>query len=141
MAAESPREAVLPLDTNTTACSLCESTRDTATEAEADPDSDRPCYCRISGVVALLGKKYTLPIIGLLEAREPLRYGEIEDQLSIASSSTLATRLEELADNDLIERRRYEEIPPRVEYSLSPLGHALTERMEPLLSWAAASEE
>lgn len=141
MAAESPRESALPLDGNTTACSLCESAGDVATIDGTDPDSDRPCYCRLAGMIAMLGKTHALPIIGLLEARGPLRYGEVEDQLSVTSSSTLTTRLEELAASDLIERRSYDEVPPRVEYSLTPLGHALTERLEPLLSWAAASAE
>lgn len=51
------------------------------------------------------------------------------------SSSTLSTRLDELREAGLLERERYDEIPPRVEYSLTHDGEELCELLEPLLEW------
>nr|WP_265112477.1 winged helix-turn-helix transcriptional regulator [Halosolutus halophilus] len=45
--------------------------------------------------------------------------------------------LDELTEKGLIERRSFDEIPPRVEYSLTPRGRELETRIQPLLEWAA----
>lgn len=98
------------------------------------------CYCPVDGVIETISKKYALPIVGLLGANGPMRYGELEEVLAVTSSSLLSTRLEELAEEGLIERRSFDEIPPRVEYSLTPRGRELETRIQPLLEWAAGEE-
>ena len=95
------------------------------------------CYCPVDGVIETIGKKYALQIIGLLGANGPMRYSNLEEVLAVTSSSLLSTRLEELAEEGLIERRSFDEIPPRVEYSLTPRGRELESRIQPLLEWAA----
>lgn len=99
------------------------------------------CYCPVDGVIDTIGKKYALQIVGVLGARGPLRYGELAEALGVTSSSLLSERLEELVDEGLLERRSFDEIPPRVEYSLTPKGRELEERIQPLLEWAAARDE
>ena len=99
------------------------------------------CYCPVDGIIDTIGKKYALRIVGLLGARGPLRYGELEEALGATSSSLLSERLEELVDEELIERRSFDEIPPRVEYSLTPKGRELEERIQPLLEWAGAQDD
>lgn len=95
------------------------------------------CYCPVDGVIETIGKKYALQIIGLLGVNGPMRYSNLEEVLAVTSSSLLSTRLEELAEEGLIERRSFDEIPPRVEYSLTPRGRELESRIQPLLEWAA----
>lgn len=95
------------------------------------------CYCPVDGVIDTISKKYSLQIVGLLGANGPMRYGELEDVLGATSSSLLSNRLEDLAETGLIERRSFDEIPPRVEYSLTPRGRELEARIQPLLEWAA----
>lgn len=97
------------------------------------------CYCPIDGVIDAIGKRYAMQIVALLGARGPTRYGELEAALGVTSSSTLADRLEELTAEGLIERRSFDEVPPRVEYSLTPRGRELEERLQPLLEWAGGS--
>lgn len=99
------------------------------------------CYCPIDGVIDAISKKYSLQIVGLLGANGPMRYSDLEELLGATSSSLLSNRLEELADEDLIERRSFDEIPPRVEYSLTPRGRELEARIQPLLEWAAGEAE
>jgi DNA-binding HxlR family transcriptional regulator len=102
-----------------------------------DGDESPICYCPLSGVVELLGRKYTMQIVCVVGAHEPVRFGAIEDHVPTASTSTLSSRLEALVDAGLLDREQHDEIPPRVEYSLTDDGRELQTRLEPLLAWAS----
>lgn len=80
-------------------------------------------------------------IVGVLGATGPTRFGELQDRLASASSATLSSNLEELVEAELIERRSFDEVPPRVEYSLTPRGRELETRLQPLLEWASETTE
>ena len=100
-------------------------------------DDGAVCYCPVDGIIETISKTYALRIVGLLGANGPMRYGDLEDRLEATSSSLLSARLDELTDEGLIERRSFDESPPRVEYSLTPRGRELETRIQPLLEWAA----
>jgi DNA-binding HxlR family transcriptional regulator len=121
-------------------CLACESAKDTEAVSELDVASDLSCYCQLDGVFNLVSKKYALQIIDLLETYGSLRFNEVEDQLVTTSSSTLTNRLEELTAVGLIERRSYDEIPPRVEYTLTSRGQDFIVRLQPLLEWVSADD-
>jgi DNA-binding HxlR family transcriptional regulator len=109
-----------------------------------DPDSlaEEPrCYCPLGGVIDLLSRKYAMQVICVVGALGPVRYGEIDAAFGDVSSSTLSTRLNELAEADLLARERYAEIPPRVEYDLTDEGMELCELLEPLLQWVENREQ
>lgn len=95
------------------------------------------CHCLLSDVMDLLGRKYVIDLVCIIGTHGQVRFGEIEAHLPDASTSTLSTRLEELADAGLVRREQYDEIPPRVEYELTDEGAELAERMEPLVEWVA----
>lgn len=99
-------------------------------------DGDVTCYCPVDGVIETVAKRYSLQVIALLGANGPMRYSDLEERLRVTSTSTFADRLSELAAEGLIERRSFDEVPPRVEYSLTPRGRELEERIQPLLEWA-----
>ena len=101
-------------------------------ESSATPQS---CYCPLGGVMDVLSRKYAMQVICVVGALGPVRYGGIESTFGEVSSSTLSTRLDELTEAGLLERERYAEIPPRVEYDLTADGEELCERLEPLLCW------
>jgi len=116
--------------------------RDTEAMAETDCDcADPACRCLLSEPMALLGRKYVMDVVCVVANHEPVRFGEIEAHLTGASTSTLSTRLDELVDAGLVDRERYAEIPPRVEYELSDDGAELSERLRPLVEWAAERSE
>lgn len=98
------------------------------------------CYCPLTGVITLLNRKYAMQIVSIVGGHGSLRFGEIEDHVSPASTATLSSRLEELVEAGLVERTQYNEIPPRVEYELTPSGHELRERLDPVLEWATHRE-
>lgn len=125
-------------------CACCGSGGDTEpVEVDTNAETttgDMTCYCPIDGVISTVGKKYTMQIIAMLGVEGPVRYGAIKEELGVTSDSTLAERLDQLADHELIERRSYDEVPPRVEYSLTGRGRELESHLKPLLEWAAQAE-
>jgi DNA-binding HxlR family transcriptional regulator len=76
----------------------------------------------------LVTKRGTLEIlIPLCCSTSPVRYKKFRETLKGFSSKTLAFRLHELEKSGVLERRSYNEIPPRVEYRLTPKGQELVE--------------
>lgn len=103
----------------------------------ADSRGDVTCYCPLDGVITTVSRKYAMQVVALLGANGPTRFSELEERLGVTSTSTLSDCLADLRAEALIERRSFDEVPPRVEYSLTPRGRELEERLQPLLEWAA----
>lgn len=83
-----------------------------------------------------LTKRGTLEIlIPLCCTTQPVRYKQFRDTISGISSKTLSSRLKELEKDGVLERRAYSEIPPRVEYRLTPKGQELVGSVVNLLQW------
>lgn len=105
--------------------------------AEVDCDIDETaCYCVLSDVMALLGKRYVMDIVCIVGVHGTVRFGTLEEHLPDASTSTVSARLEELEAEGVVHREQYDEIPPRVEYELTETGEELGERLRPLVEWA-----
>ena len=84
----------------------------------------------------LITKRGTLEIlIPLCCTTDPVRYIKFRNSLKGFSSKTLAIRLKQLERNEILERRAYKEIPPRVEYRLTKKGQELAESVVDLLQW------
>ncbi|MFB6311508.1 MAG: winged helix-turn-helix transcriptional regulator [Salinirussus sp.] len=98
---------------------------------------DGECRCAASELFGLLGRKYALDILCVVANHGTARFGEIEDHLPGASTTTVSSRLDELVTADLVFRERYDEIPPRVEYGLTDDGWTLAEHLEPVARFAA----
>jgi DNA-binding HxlR family transcriptional regulator len=81
-----------------------------------------------------------MQLVSIIGAHDSLRFAEIEEHLPTASTSTISKRLDEFEDAGLISRTQYNEIPPRVEYSLTDDGNEVRTRLEPLLEWASTDE-
>ncbi|MFQ5908241.1 MAG: winged helix-turn-helix transcriptional regulator [Thermoplasmata archaeon] len=98
------------------------------------------CLYPLDDFMTVLGKKWTLFVIAVLGNQERMRFNEIQSELRFVSSRTLADRLKELGDLGLIQRKAFNEIPPKVEYRLTGEGQALRRVLIPLLSWAIEFE-
>jgi DNA-binding HxlR family transcriptional regulator len=84
----------------------------------------------------LITKRGTLEIlIPLCCSTDPVRYLEFRKSMKGFSSKTLAIRLKQLERNGILERKAYNEIPPRVEYRLTGKGQELVESIIGLLHW------
>ena len=84
----------------------------------------------------IITKKGTLEIlIPLCCSTNPVRYIKFRNTLKDFSSKTLAARLKELQRSGILERKSYNESPPRVEYNLTDKGQELVESIINLLQW------
>ncbi len=98
------------------------------------------CIDPVGGLADALGKKWTLPLIGVLGNRDVNRFGELLRSLEGIGSKALADRLRDLQALGLVSRRVFAEVPPRVEYRLTTRGSAFRRALVPLLAWAAGDE-
>jgi DNA-binding HxlR family transcriptional regulator len=92
--------------------------------------------CPIQGVIDIVSKKWALLIVGVLGNRQTMRYNDILRELRGISPKTLADNLKELQRAGVVTRRAFDEIPPRVEYSLTEDGRKLREAAIPLIEWS-----
>jgi DNA-binding HxlR family transcriptional regulator len=70
-----------------------------------------------------------------------LRWGALRRAIDGISEKMLASTLKTLCDDGLVHRESFPSVPPHVEYSLTPLGRDLMERMLPLVEWVAQNAE
>jgi DNA-binding HxlR family transcriptional regulator len=115
----------------------------TADRAEAGATAIGPCaavpaeqLAFIRQVLDRIGDKWSLLLIAVLESG-PLRYTDLHRQVPGISQRMLSLTLRQLQQDGLITRAAYAEVPPRVEYTLAPLGRGLNELVTPLIGWAA----
>ncbi|HZY92353.1 MAG TPA: helix-turn-helix domain-containing protein [Thermoplasmata archaeon] len=99
-------------------------------------DGESYCIDPVGGFAEALGKKWTLPLIGVLGNREVNRFGEIVAALEGIGAKALSDRLRELQGLGLVDRTVYAEVPARVEYRLTARGVTLRRALVPLLEWA-----
>ncbi len=84
----------------------------------------------------IVTRRGTLEIlIPLCCSTDPVRYNTFRKSMKGFSSKTLTVRLRELEKNGILERKYFNEIPPRVEYRLTQKGQELTESIINLLQW------
>ena len=87
-------------------------------------------------VLLLLTGKWSVEVLYLL-ANGTRRYTEVFYEVGEVSKKTLTHTLRTLERQGLVARRAYPEVPPRVEYSLTPLGWSLTGPLMALYEWSA----
>jgi DNA-binding HxlR family transcriptional regulator len=108
------------------------------TESRA-PLSDGEVYqgaCPTREILSRIGDKWTTLIIGLLSVSKNRRFNELRRAIGGISQKMLTQTLRDLERDGLVKRTLYAEIPPRVEYSLTPLGATLCEPLNALRKWA-----
>ncbi|MCW2986153.1 MAG: HxlR family transcriptional regulator [Conexibacter sp.] len=88
------------------------------------------------GALSLISSKWSVEVLYLL-ASGTRRYSEIFYDVGEISKKTLTQTLRLLQRRGLIARRAYAEVPPRVEYSLTPLGWSITGLLMTLYEWSA----
>ena len=95
--------------------------------------------CPVRNVIARFSGKWSMLVLCVLAENETTRFSELSKAISDISPKVLAQTLRNLESDTLISRTVYAEIPPRVEYSLTPLGHSLMPHIHGLLAWALAN--
>jgi DNA-binding HxlR family transcriptional regulator len=92
--------------------------------------------CRAREVMSLIGDKWSMAVVYLLGAHGTQRFSDLRRHLGAISQRMLTVTLRNLERDGLVKRQIYPEVPPRVEYTLTPLGGTLRDIVWPLIQWA-----
>ena len=98
-----------------------------------------PLGCRAHEVLARVGDKWSVYVIHVLgETDQPLRFSELRRRVEGISQRMLTVTLRSLERDGLVSRAMYPEVPPRVEYALTPLALTLRGIVGQLVVWSQA---
>ncbi|GAA2592774.1 helix-turn-helix domain-containing protein [Winogradskya consettensis] len=97
----------------------------------------RQYVCGLDAAVDIIGGKWRVLIVWALQDHS-LRFGELKRAVGGVSEKVLVEQLRDLEANGVVSREVYDEARPRVEYSLTPLGHDLNRALVPLGAWGNA---
>ncbi|MGN0742633.1 MAG: winged helix-turn-helix transcriptional regulator [Candidatus Fimadaptatus sp.] len=92
--------------------------------------------CPLEYGMELFGGKWNSRIICVLSTLGTLRYSELRKEMGNITDAVLASTLKELIANGIVLRRSYDEIPPRVEYSLTAKGESVVPLLQSICKWA-----
>ena len=96
-----------------------------------------PPTCGLDAALMVVGGKWK-PLILFHLGPGKRRFGELRRLVSGVSEKMLIQQLRELQADGVVERVDFREIPPKVEYSLTPLGWSLAQALKPLCDWGTA---
>jgi len=88
-----------------------------------------------SYTLSLIAGKYKPVILYCLMEYEPVRFNDMQRYLGKVADKTLSLKLKELEADGLISRTVVNQMPPKVEYSLTKLGHSLMTVLDKLCDW------
>lgn len=97
---------------------------------------DKDIRCPLEYGMELFGGKWNSRIICVLATLGTLRYSELRREMGNITDAVLASTLKELIANGIVVRRSYDEIPPKVEYSLSEKGQSVVPILQSICKWA-----
>ena len=96
--------------------------------------------CPVATTVQLIGSKWKLLILRNLRMR-PWRFNELRRDLEGVSQQVLTDSLRAMEDDGIITRTVYPEIPPKVEYALSPLGESMSPILDAMAQWGTTYQQ
>ena len=109
---------------------------------QESPETDDGEQCVAASEAVLLFKdKWTILVLGSLSHAGSLRYNELQRRVIGISQRMLTLTLRGLERDGLLTRTVYPTIPPRVEYTLTPLGRSLSKPVASLGDWALKHRE
>ena len=92
--------------------------------------------CGLDATLRLISGKWK-PLILYFLLQGPNRYGALKRAVRGVSDKVLIQQLKELEADAVVKRTDYREVPPRVDYALTPLGRSLAEALVPLCTWGS----
>lgn len=90
----------------------------------------------MSSLQGILGGKWKILILWYVSFYRVQRFGELMRRLEGITHSTLTRQLRELEKDGFLRRTVYQEVPPRVEYRLTPLGESFAPVLDSMLDWS-----
>lgn len=98
------------------------------------PPASEPCP--MVNFVNLVSGKWAIPILyRLIKINEPIRFGELQRAVAPIAQKELTRQLRQFEQCGLVTRQVFPQIPPRVEYQITPLGKTLQPTLDLLAEW------
>lgn len=91
--------------------------------------------CEIEITLEVLSGKWKALILWNLSNHEPIRFNEFKKLIPEITQKMLTQQLRDLTKNGLVEKTIYPQVPPMVEYSLTPMGKELVPILEAMDNW------
>lgn len=101
-----------------------------------EPKLEKEIMCPLEYGLDIFGGKWKSRIICVLSANNVMRYNEIKKELDNITDAVLAAMLKELIADEIINRKQYNEIPPRVEYALTENGKSVLPILQSICQWS-----
>lgn len=91
--------------------------------------------CGLKKVIDVIGGKWKIMILCVIDKEETVRYGELRRSVFGITNTMLANSLKEMERDGLVERKQYDEMPVRVEYSLTEKAKSIVPILLELKKW------
>ena len=102
------------------------------------PKTEKEIRCPLEYGLDIFGGKWKSRIICVLAEKRVLRYSELRREMANITDAVLAAALKELMADGMIQRKMYDEIPPKVEYSLTEKGQSVVPILQSICHWSGA---
>ncbi|MDF2675446.1 MAG: putative transcriptional regulator [Clostridiales bacterium] len=102
------------------------------------PKLEKEIRCPLEYGLDIFGGKWNSRIICVLAEKNILRYSEIRNEMADITDAVLAATLKNLISDNIIRREQYDEIPPKVEYSLTDKGKSVIPILQSICKWSGA---
>ena len=100
------------------------------------PKLEKDIRCPLEYGLTVFGGKWKSRVICVLAEKGILRYSAIRKEMVNITDAILATTLKELMADDIVKRQQFDEIPPRVEYSLTDKGFSVVPILQNICQWS-----
>lgn len=101
-----------------------------------EPKLIKEIMCPLEYGLDIFGGKWKSRIICILSTKDVMRYNEIKKELSNITDPVLAAMLKEMMADEIIFRKQYNEIPPKVEYTLTEKGKSALPILQSICQWS-----
>lgn len=102
------------------------------------PKLEKEIRCPLEYGLDIFGGKWNSRIICVLAEKRTLRYSEIRNEMTDITDAVLSVTLKNLISDNIIRREQYDEIPPKVEYSLTDKGKSVVPILQSICRWSGA---
>ena len=103
-----------------------------------EPKLEKDLRCPLEYGLKIFGGKWKTRVVCLLSEAQTLRYSALRNKMVPITDAVLASTLKELIADQIVKRQAFDEIPPRVEYSLTEKGLSSIPLLHSICHWATA---
>lgn len=100
--------------------------------------TERGFYCGLDAALGVVGGRWKFLVLWQLAVYGPQRFGQLRRLVDGVTEKVLISALKDLEADSIVVRKDFQELPLRVEYSLTPFGESLAEALQPLCEWGYA---